>query len=187
MHPIQSTALLHRGRSRIGALLLTGAGLFLLSISIGLSVRARSLSPGKLVARHPEVLWRHPAPREASSRLPTIDEAGGTFEVENVGGRPVRILGVQASCGCATPKISPSVIPPGQLGRVDVRTTPFAVGERLVTVDLRTDSPLSPTLNLRLRAFGWRRPPLLLQTGGDLIYRDYDFQGETSPSDRRDR
>ncbi len=105
--------------------------------------------------------------------------AGAVFEVENTGGRPVRIKEVAASCGCATPRVSRSVIEPGTVANIEVQTTPGPVGEQVLFVDLRTNSPLTPVVRLRLRTFGGRDPPFLLQSGGDLIYRAESFQSET--------
>ena len=50
----------------------------------------------------------------------------------------------------------PNVIAPRSIGTVEVHSTPFPVGEKLVSVTLHTDSHLSPTGELRLRVFGWR-------------------------------
>ncbi len=79
----------------------------------------------------------------------------------------------------ATPKISPNVIAPRSIGTVEVHSTPFPVGEKLVSVTLHTDSHLSPTGELRLRVFGWRRPPFMLQSGAELVYRAHSFREET--------
>jgi hypothetical protein len=160
--PFMSTGALACGLAGLGSLLL------LTSIAARLAA-ARPLPPGRLVVRYPDLTWRHPSPREESARLPKIDEAGASFEIENVGERPIRIIGVESSCGCSTTKVTPDFLPPGQQGIVEVRATPFAVGERLLTVNLRTDSPLTPVVGLRLRILGWRSPPFLLQSGGDLI------------------
>ena len=158
---------------------LVGAGLILVMASAAtLLVAARPAVPGKIEVKQPELSWRHPAPTDPSSRLPKQDEAACVFQIQNVGGLPVRIVGVEASCGCAKPKVEPTVIGPGGVGTVEVRTTPFPVGENLITVSLRTDSPVTELVNLRLRTFGWRHAPFLFQSKGDLMYRGDSLESE---------
>jgi hypothetical protein len=153
--------------------------MLLLSSIVALLVAVRSPGPGRLVPKRSELTWRHPSPKEASSRLPTIDQASVTFEISNFGGQTVRITGVESSCGCATPKVQPTILAPGNLGIVEVNATPLAVGERLVSVTLRTDSPLTPLVVLNLKILGWRDPSFLLQASGDLTYKGESFQTET--------
>jgi Protein of unknown function (DUF1573) len=126
--------------------------------------------PGKLIARKPTQIWRHPSPRRLAPRSASIEEASVAFEVENVGENPVRVLSVETSCGCARPTIKPTTVAPHGSASVVVRTTAFPVGENDITIKLRTNSPLTPDLTLRLKTLGWRDPPFLARAAGDLIY-----------------
>ncbi len=58
----------------------------------------------------------------------TVVEANGpvTFEFEftNVAGRPVKILGVKASCGCTTPNWTKDPVQPGKTGFIQARFDP---------------------------------------------------------------
>jgi uncharacterized protein DUF1573 len=110
----------------------------------------------------------------------TLDEVEAKFELQNVGGLPVHILAAQSSCGCAEPKVHPTTIVPGNVGYVEVRALPRQVGEKLATITLRTDSPSTPEVLLRVRIIGKRASPFLLQAGGQLAY-----MGDLSRSDTR--
>ena len=116
--------------------------------------------PGKLVATQERLTWT--GPNDESSRLLSIDAAGAKFEIENVGGTPVRILEVESTCGCATPKLSTKIITPGGVGFVEVKATPIRVGEKVAGITLRTDSPISPALTLLLIVKGSSRPPSMV-------------------------
>jgi hypothetical protein len=152
------------------ALLGLGSLLVLGSLATILKAARSTDSPGKLVARRPELTWRHSAPAKGGSKSAAVEDASAVFEVENIGDRPVRVVSVEASCGCVRPSVQPSVIAPHEMGLVGVRTTAFPVGEQLATLKLHTDSPLTPTVGLRLRTLGWRDPPFLIRATGDLIY-----------------
>lgn len=139
------------------ALALTGAG--------SLIVRSRPAAPGRLVADPEEILFQG-----SPDNTPVARHAVGDFAIKNVGGRPVKILAAQSSCGCAEPRVSPSVIPPGGSGTVSVQALSLPIGEKVATITLQTDAEASPELVLRLRIRGGRRPPFLLRTGGDITY-----------------
>lgn len=85
---------------------------------------------------------------------------------------------VQSSCGCATPKVEPTTIAPGEVGTVEVRAVPLQVGERMASVTLTTDSPASPEVILQLRIIGSRRPPFLARAGGELSFAGYSPETE---------
>jgi hypothetical protein len=67
-------------------------------------------------------------------------------------------------------KILPTSLQPGSTGVVEVQTTPPLAGEIVETVTLHTDSSLTPSIPLRVRVAGNRRPPFLLSAAGDLTY-----------------
>ena len=119
--------------------------------------------PGKLVAIHPEIIW------EATPIEP--GKGGGasaTFEVTNVGGRPVKIIATES--GCATPTVERSLVAPGEKTKIEVMALAFPIGERRTQVLLHTDSPITPRVPLQLRMIGSQRPPFLLGIRGDLAF-----------------
>ena len=138
----------------------------------------RPASPGKLVPQQELMIWRSPV--EKAFRLLKSDEAQAKFVLGNVGGTSVRILKVETSCGCATPKIEPTTIAPGKNGTVEIQAAPLQIGEKMVSITLHTDSLLSPTVVLSLRIIGSRLPPFMGQANGEL-----SFLGDDSAQDVR--
>ena len=119
------------------------------------------------------LIWQGPEePKSTKVGALSSDEAFAKFELENLGGLPVRILAMQSSCGCMEPKIQTTTIEPGKIVVVEVAPLPLDVGEKLAAVTLRTDSPLTPEVVLQLRMIGGRRPPYLLQAAGELTWMD---------------
>lgn len=57
-----------------------------------------------------------------------VDQEGGpvsySFQFANVGDRPIRILSVQASCGCTTPDWTREPVPPGKGGFIQASYDP---------------------------------------------------------------
>ncbi len=136
----------------------------------------RAASPGKLVPQQELLIWRSPV--EKAFRLLKSDEAEAKFVLGNVGGTSVRILKVETSCGCATPKIEPTTIAPGKNGTVEVQAAPLQSGEKMVSITLHTDSSLSPTVVLSLRIIGSRLPPFMGQAKGELSFLGDDSATE---------
>jgi hypothetical protein len=163
-------------------LAMLGLGVLLAPGSVVTMLRAaRANAPGKLMALNPELTWRHREPPNTTSASSAVDEASAVFVQETVGGRPVRVVGVEASCTCARPQVKPSTIAPNQRCVVEVRSVAFPVGDRVAVVKLSTDSPTTPNIGLRLRMLGWRAPPFLSRAAGDLVYA-----GGESPADDRE-
>ncbi len=155
----------------VGGVVLAVFGITLVVSSGLFTFRRAPAGPGKLVPRQSTLTWRGPEkPKSTRTGALSIDEASAKFEIENVGGWPVHIIAVQSSCGCAEPKVQPMTIEPGRLGIVEVRALPLQVGEKLAIVTLQTDSPSTPEVVLQLRLIGGRRPPFLLQAGGELTW-----------------
>ncbi len=121
--------------------------------------------PGRLVATNPEIIRQAPAVGVGGA-----EGAPATFEVTNLGGRPVRILGIESGCGCTTPTVTASLVAPGKKSEIKVEALPFPIGERRVHLVLHTDSPITPRVPLHLRMIGNRRPPFLLGIEGDLTF-----------------
>ena len=154
----------------LGLLLIVGSGWTLLR-------GARMSAPGRLIAKESLLTWRSPAAGPIQPLAP--DAASAVFEVRNTGGTPVRITEVKSSCGCATPRVEPSLIPAGATARVEVRAMPLLIGERSAVVTLRTDSPQTPEVELRLRIIGSRRPPFLAKAEGELFFEETGSTVET--------
>ena len=135
----------------------------------------RPVTPGKLVATEDRRTWQT-SPAENKPLHP--GDSTTTFELRNVGGQPVRILEILSGCGCAKPTVTPMTIPSGGTGIVDVQTTPMMTGEKEILITLRTDSPVTPELDLRLQVIGSVQPPYLLGTTGDLTFSVGDGDSE---------
>lgn len=154
----------------IGLVLVIATGLFTFASAVP--------GPGKIVPRQSMMTWQGPeGPKSTKVGAFSTDEAFAKFELENRGGLPVRILDMQSSCGCLAPKIETMTIEPGKVAVVEARALPIDVGEKLATVILRTDSPLTPEVVLQLRMIGGRRPPYLLQAAGELTWMGDEAQG----------
>jgi hypothetical protein len=108
------------------------------------------------------------------------DEAVAKFELENIGGRPVKILSTKTSCGCMEPHVETPIVEPGKLAVIEVRALPVEIGEKTATVIVYTDSPLTPDIVLNVRRVGWRQPPYLLEAPAELTW-----PGGFSMSDKR--
>ena len=150
--------------SHLFTLAFVGCGLFLFALSIAW----KSYRPGELIVKERVLAWT--SPTEKTFRMLNLDAAQAKFRLENVGGRPVRILDVQTTCGCVTPEISPKTVAPGEVRVVEVKATPIQIGEKSVDITITTDSPVSPKLVLTLRIIGSRRGPYMFEVQGDLNF-----------------
>lgn len=152
-----------------GRSLILGAGALTLFAGVA-ALGVRSLivpGPGRIDCAEPFLEWRGPSTPEPLAP----DGAAATFELVNTGGQPVRILKWESSCGCTVPRVEPTILRPGERGSVYVKAAPRQIGEQVSTITLTTDSPVDPTVALRLRVIGTRRPPYLAQTFGELVFR----------------
>ena len=136
---------------------------------------------GKLLARNPEKNWQPSVEGKDGSYIPPDPARFVPFEVENVGRTPVRVKTIETTCGCTSAQIEPSVINPGVTAVVKAYPASIPSGEMMVAITLHTDSPLTPSVQLRLRSRGMMRPPYLLDARGDLT-----FKGRTLTSESRD-
>lgn len=159
-------------RSRNRALIITSAlgSVLLLGLGLKVTIPSRRLQPGKLVAVQEELVWKG-----ISGNIPDT-LAVGEFKLANTGGNPVRIVETISSCGCAKPTVSTAVVQPNAQTTVRVEALVQAVGEKVATVTLQTDSPLTPEVILKLRVISDRRPPFLVTAVGDITFRgDYSL------------
>ncbi len=153
-----------------GWLLLIGSGMALIAASVSARILVQSpgnQAPGQLIPRQPSLRWRSPEPavwNQSRSAVPAI-------EVDNAGDTPVRILSLETTCGCATARVEPSLVPPRGRAAVIVEASPFEVGVRAATITLRTDSSVSPDIRLPVVLEGYREPPYVFQLTCELYYR----------------
>ena len=115
-----------------------GAAVFLaVLLSVGIYVLLSRVlagpAGGLLVARHSNLVWKGPA----TPRAGADSSARVTFELDNVGGRPVRILSIESGCGCARPRVRPGLVAPGHSAMVEVTALMVPVGEKVVQFNLR--------------------------------------------------
>ena len=83
--------------------------------------------------------------KEASYDFGTIKESKGpvkhTFEVVNIGNKPLIIIDAVASCGCTRPIFSAKPIKPGKKGKVQVTFSPAGrAGNFKKTIKVRTNT-----------------------------------------------
>jgi hypothetical protein len=119
-------------------------------------------APGSLRAKQDRLIWRGPG-RPDESR-PEV-----RFELENAGGRPVRILSAKRNCGCIDVRVDPAVVPPGGTSYVHVTTKNF-VDEKQVPVVLETDSPVTPRVVLQVHLISGLDPPFVLRADSRLNF-----------------
>jgi hypothetical protein len=97
------------------------------------------------------------------------------YDLRNVGDIPVKISSIRASCGCAKPTVSPTVVAPGGTAVLRVAVTKPAIGERMVRINLETDSP-TRWVELTARLFSSNRPPFMMDASGDLTFFDDEIE-----------
>lgn len=144
---------------------------------LAVSIRLLASSSGLLVARQSNLIWKGPATRGVGADAP----ANARFELNNVGGTPVRIISVTSGCGCAKPVVRPELVAPGAVAVVEVTALTIPVGEKDVLITVHTDSPVNPDVPLTLKLVGTRKPPFLYLIDGEAV-----FLGEYSPAMSRE-
>lgn len=142
-------------------------------------IHAWTLKPGQLICNRPSIRWQSPALEGHSANKHTVEVTDAVFELVNTGGTPVRVLSTESGCGCTVPSVKPSLVQPGKRCKVEVRATPFFVGEKTVGIVVNTDSLRTPRIPLKITMVGGRKPPFLLRTSGDLYFQ-LDPTGENS-------
>jgi hypothetical protein len=150
--------------------LLIAAGVFCTASCIGYFVLTNSgiAAPGRLVATQAVAEWQSTPPDEtrADQSMPA------RFLLKNVGGRQVTIRDVRSGCGCAKPKIDRNILRGGESATLLVDVTPIEIGSKTISIEVETDSRVTPSLPLELVVKGWRKPPYLQSVLGDLTFRD---------------
>ena len=84
--------------------------------------------------------------KEATYDFGTIKESKGavkhTFEIKNIGDKPLIIIDAVASCGCTRPSFTAKPIKPGKKGKVEVTFSPVGrAGTFRKTIKVKTNCP----------------------------------------------
>lgn len=124
-----------------------------------------STSNGVLIPRQSLIVW------ESSDTSNKRNDKTVKFELENVGGNPIRIIKVESGCGCAKPVFDKELVSPGQFAMISMMPTAIAAGQRDIAITVHTDSTSQPTINLVLRTMSRRKPPFFAEVWGDLTFR----------------
>ncbi len=135
------------------------------------TIRMLRNASGLLVPRQSELTWESP-----NADNPVVAEhAELHFLLDNPGRSPVKVLGIDTTCGCAEPVADPSDVKPGGMTKIIVKAVIPVVGTRVVPFVVHTDSPVKPDVHLTARIIVRRKPPFLSVTG------DLTFRGALSP------
>ncbi len=110
--------------------------------------------------------------REESFDFGPVKESGGPvmheFQFTNISGRPVKILNVQASCGCTTPDWSKEPVPNGKTGFIQASYNPKGrPGYFNKSLTVTTDLDSNPVI-LQIKG--------QVAADGDLMSANTEFQ-----------
>ncbi|WP_303675158.1 DUF1573 domain-containing protein [Vampirovibrio chlorellavorus] len=88
---------------------------------------------------------------EEVGKVETDSKVPAHFLLYNVGGKPLKIVDVQTSCGCTVAKLSKTVVYPGDFTRLDVSLdTSIKLGKVRKQITVKSNDPKRPTLPLFL-------------------------------------
>jgi hypothetical protein len=150
---------------QVSRLLLLVGGLSLI-FGIGSHLLAKRPQPrisGKLVA---DKIVQNVASHSGERNSPVVVR----YRLTNTGDLPVRILDVSASCGCAKATASNELVEPRQSISIDAEVDPIEVGIKSVSITVKSDSSITPVIGLQTYVGGWRPPPYLFETNGELFF-----------------
>lgn len=133
--------------------------------------------PGRLSADPPRLEFRV----RATDPDRTIEPVKAVFLLRNLGDRPVRVLNIEKSCGCANPILQQDRIEAHEASQLELVIDPPLVGERNVDLMVSTDSPVTPRLSLRAQIITERPPPFLVSVQGNLAFRSSSNYREGLP------
>ncbi len=124
-------------------------------------------APGLLVPRESTLLWESP-----NAEGPIVAEhAELEFRLDNPGGSPVKVLGIDATCGCVKPVADPPDVKPGGMTTIILKAIRPSTGLRVMPLVVHTDSLVDPDVHLTARIIVRRKPPFLYDVTGDLTFR----------------
>jgi hypothetical protein len=107
-----------------------------------------------------------------------------TFTLTNEGNQPLQPEVEKKSCSCAEVQLPPAPIPPGQHGDVTLRwaPTPNQSGPVALSVDLHTNDPQTPLLQLEVKALA---NPLIRLSPENRAFVDFDQLQPGKSSERQ--
>ncbi|MGV3724509.1 MAG: DUF1573 domain-containing protein [Actinomycetota bacterium] len=119
-------------------------GAFAVAFGAWIAVRIANPAPPKAVFTTTE---------NAIGHVVAGETADVSFPVRNAGGKDLRILGVQGSCGCLNPKF-PSVVKAGKTGVIQTTFTPSPEwrGQVKKELSVQTNDPLQREIKLHVEA-----------------------------------
>jgi Protein of unknown function (DUF1573) len=145
-------------RRRGGAFVLLAVTVAALA-TFGLSRRGHR--GGVLVPKSGVAVWEG---TEISA--PASARAEARFELLNEGDEPVRIVGTESGCGCATPTVDRDFVMPGAAAMVLVSASITPLARREIPIRILTDSKIKREVNLTFRVISSRKPPFLFRVSG---------------------
>jgi len=75
--------------------------------------------------------------------------------LRNASHKPSHIIEVKSSCGCTVPdRVPAQPVPPGKSLELPLAVSPPGVGTKQILVSVTTDSTVTPTVSLRITAYG---------------------------------
>lgn len=104
-----------------------------------------------------ELAWEKP--RIAIEAIPGQTEAVAIFKFTNRGAKPVRIVGVDANCGCTVAKPAKSIFAAGESGELPASMT-LAGADRTVAIQVKTDEQGETTYGLTFHVSQIHAPQL---------------------------
>jgi hypothetical protein len=120
-----------------------------------------------LVPRASTLTWDSP-----NANGPIVAEhAELRFILENTGRQRVRVLGIDAACGCVKPVAEPPDVEPAAATTIVVKAITPSTGTRIMPLTVHTDSPVQPDVRLTAKMTVRRKPPFLYDVNGDLTFR----------------
>lgn len=85
------------------------------------------------------------------------------FVLANTGDQVLEIRDVRSSCGCAVPRMPNKHIAPKGFATMEVRVSQPPIGSRSATVTVVTNSPTTPTIQLKITSWARNNEPRIVQ------------------------
>ena len=116
----------------------SGGALVLLVVTVAalatFGLNRRGHREGVLVPKSGVAVWEG-----AEKGAPANARAEGRFELLNQGDEPVRVIGTESGCGCATPTVDRDLVMPGAAAVVSVSASVIPFAQRDIPIKIHTD------------------------------------------------
>lgn len=130
----------------------------LMAVMIGLAVLAGGyilstpgLKPVVVSIYGPPTIWAEQRVRDVGE-VKTDSSVGASFILYNKGGKYLRILDVQTSCGCTVASVSKKVLAPGDYAEIQATMdTSLKQGKVIKKISVRSNDPARPELDLYIQ------------------------------------